>query len=320
MNVLAKNERDTILNTLNNNQKDYLHNLLKRGKKTTFSNILAKYKGEGSNQQDDLSSIWNLVDYIDAGEVSPDLKCECGRSLRYQYIVKNKVTNTILKFGIYHFEEHTKIPANVVKDILKGWNYIDYELDEILGKVQSQWSLMDENIFEFPQNLIIPKDIKEMLDLMLPLLDKQIIRLKKLIQEETYKEKQITTTKTNKVEVVYEEEELDLFSFGQDSFEKINRLEEMSKRSIYAEPLWSTLYSMEQNVIIQHIQNKETISVMDICIELIDKKRTNFGYSPLSGKPKLYIPLSSFLDYLVTKGQLEFVMDNQRKDRIYKKI
>ncbi|WP_430510749.1 DUF3895 domain-containing protein [Gottfriedia solisilvae] len=313
--TLTKDERGTVLDTLEHHQREYLQQFLKRGKRTSFSNILAKYKGEGSSNED-LASQWELVDFIDAGLISDEHKCECGRPLRYQYIVKNKITNKILKFGINHFEEHTMIPSNVVKDVIKGWNYIDHELDEILKKFKNNWSLEDAFIFEFPEGVIIPKDIKEHLDLSIPLLNRQVLRLRQIIIE-TEKPK----FQQKEVKVSFENEPIDLFSFGDESNEIINIMEyEMSKRSIYGDPISSNLKTSEVKFIHEYITNNETISAMQICNDLIDVKNSNFGYFSTTGKPKLYIVICNFLDKLVKLERLEFVMDMQRKDRIYKQI
>ncbi|MGR9635250.1 hypothetical protein ACU82A_30120 [Bacillus cereus] len=120
-------------------KKNYLSEFLKRGKRTAFASVLAQQKGDNSQEDADHISIqWTLLDFIDAGTISDELKCECGRSLRYQYIVKNLSTGKVLKFGKSHFQEHTNIPADIVKEVINGMLQIDYELDEILIKLKKQ--------------------------------------------------------------------------------------------------------------------------------------------------------------------------------------
>lgn len=103
--------------------------------------------------------------------------------LRYQYVVKNIKTEDIRKFGITHFEEHTGFPPSLVKQIIKGIEKIDYEKDEILTKLESGWRLEYEQIIDIPSEVKIPKDIQQHMDLDLPLLDRQIKRLKQLIAD-----------------------------------------------------------------------------------------------------------------------------------------
>ncbi|MEW4237181.1 hypothetical protein Q0N71_31115 [Bacillus thuringiensis] len=96
------------MGSLSDEQQEYLRNFLKRGNQTVFSSMLARLKGgESEEDAEHISTQWMFIDYIDAGKVSKDHPCECGRPLRYQYIVKNLVTNKILKFSKDHFEKHT---------------------------------------------------------------------------------------------------------------------------------------------------------------------------------------------------------------------
>ncbi len=131
---LVPMERDIIFNGLSDEQQEYLRTFLKRGKQASFSSVLARLKGgESEDDAEHISTQWILIDYIDAGEVSHDYLCECGRPLRYQYVVKNLVTDKILKFGKNHFEEHTGLSSEIVSAVIKGMHKIDKELDEILS-------------------------------------------------------------------------------------------------------------------------------------------------------------------------------------------
>ncbi|MGM0806839.1 MAG: hypothetical protein ACQET8_19000 [Bacillota bacterium] len=120
---------------------------------------------------------WILEDYIDNGFVNPETPCECGRPLRYQYIVKHKGTGTVRRFGITHFEEHTGIPPNLIKVIVNGFNFIDYELDELLYKIDTGWQLQNELPF-IPEDHPFPKDMQLHVDANVPLLNKQVKRVK----------------------------------------------------------------------------------------------------------------------------------------------
>jgi hypothetical protein len=60
-------------------------------------------------------------------------------------------------------------------------------------------------------------------------------------------------------------------------------------------------------------------SAIEICEILIQEgKLSNDRFS--TNKPKAYIQVCSFLDHLVSKGNLLFVEDMGKKDRIYKFI
>ena len=136
--TLNKEEKDLILNSLTPEQKEFIQHHAKKGKKTAFANVLAKDKGivipdhVSPEEAELLLDEWILVDYIDNGFINPETPCECGRPLRYQYIVEHKPTNETRRFGITHFEEHTRVSALIINEIKKGFNSIDYEQDELL--------------------------------------------------------------------------------------------------------------------------------------------------------------------------------------------
>lgn len=81
---LTTEERERILDTLSEEQKEFLLNDVKQRVRSKFANAVAMDE-------------WELVDYVDAGRVNPDLRCECGRSLRYQYVIKDLRTDEIKK-------------------------------------------------------------------------------------------------------------------------------------------------------------------------------------------------------------------------------
>lgn len=184
---LTQLERDELSKNLDEKQKQFIDEYLIRGRKTVFANVLAKGKAGGVEETEieKVANQWELQDFIDAGpgwRENPKLFCECGRALRYQYIVLNKETKELKKFGINHFEEHVGIPPQLVKEIIKGIEVIDYERDEILVKINQNWNLIDEGIV-IPEEFDIPKDIEQHLEYNVPLLDRQITRLKTIITE-----------------------------------------------------------------------------------------------------------------------------------------
>ncbi|WP_158301630.1 DUF3895 domain-containing protein [Paenibacillus mesophilus] len=185
---LSEEQRDRLLSQLNEDQVHFLKEELKRGKRTVFANVIAKQKGlqipEIATFEDveRMVDSWILVGYVDAGYVSPDLKCECGRSLRFQYHVINKQTGEEYKFGIDHLELHTGIDAKTVAEIRSGFSKIDLELDELLVKLDAGWSIQVESLPPF-EHLALPHDIQRHFELQLPLLDRQVSRIRRLLAE-----------------------------------------------------------------------------------------------------------------------------------------
>lgn len=185
--IFTIEERDKRLTELPSIKRDFLINNLKRGKKTAFANVLALQKSEGINNDVSFEEIeknveWVLVDIIDSGYVNSETLCECGRPLRYQYIVENQKTNQIKKFGIVHFEEHIGFPPHVIKAIKLGFLAIDYELDELLNKI-SEKDYGYEYIEHLPAGLELPLDILSHKRNDIPLLHRQRDRLKTLLQQ-----------------------------------------------------------------------------------------------------------------------------------------
>ena len=73
-------------------------------------------------------------------EAMPDgqkLKCQCGRPLKFQFILESKEQGTIA-LGINHFADHLNIPIEVAREIQKGINEIDIALDELLWLKKNQ--------------------------------------------------------------------------------------------------------------------------------------------------------------------------------------
>ncbi|WP_409342020.1 DUF3895 domain-containing protein [Paenibacillus sp. MBLB4367] len=186
--LLSVEERDAVFRTLPEEQRAFLEERMKRGRRTQFARQMAEQKGavipESASYEDieSLLSDWIYVGYIDAGHVSEAYPCECGRSLRYQHTVQNKATGEVKRFGIDHLEMHTGIDARTVQAILKGFNVIDYELSEILRKVTEGWKWQDV-VRDIPAGLELTADIAEHIELGLPLLERQVAKLKALIRE-----------------------------------------------------------------------------------------------------------------------------------------
>lgn len=169
---------EAIFSSLSIEQKEVLDQHVKRGIKTKWLNILAKKKGIvlseadlDSNSPVDLE--WYLIEREDAGKISKDLRCICGKALRYRYTVLNIKTGIQYKLGSEHLEQYTNLDAATVKEVVRGIKTIDLEREEILEKVFQNW--------EMPTGIIdgieIPNDMVEQIRVGLPLLKRQIRRL-----------------------------------------------------------------------------------------------------------------------------------------------
>lgn len=304
--ILEKKERDDLMNSLSIPQRVFLKNELKRSKKTAFANILAKNKGHNTSSDADLLrqiKSWELIEYIDAGKVNIDLKCECGRPLRYQYVVKNNITNETRRLGINHLVEHTKIPPQIAKEIVRGFSEIDYELDEILYKLKTKWKMS----LILPPGLEVPENIQCHLDLDLPLLDKQINHLSYLIKpsfkhHEKFPHPKVGSDKTSPFDIHIQK--------------VINQIKDNIKPLEYSFGE-EQLTKKQQQVIVAYVETTtEEVSVRELCELLIDLKLTpNKRYS--SRKPVIFAYVCMYLDFLSSKEKCTLISKNS-DDRFYK--
>lgn len=274
-------ERSEILEDLTEDQRSYLLERLKRGKRTLFSNELARSKGtySGSDQELDREiNDWEFIELLDGGLGNRPFRCECGMPLRYQYIVKNTETGEIKKFGKDHFEFHTGIPASVVKDIIKGFTQIDFELDEMLYKVMNGW---DRKVLTEAKavNIELPEEIQELIKLDLPLLNRQINRLYRMIQKEKgARRKALRQPEAAK-------------AITRAAPKKLNVIPKVSS------PLGEEIHQ----AIIRLIENTGTTSVLEVCSEINQFSHPFKGFYD-SGKPKSFVYVAMVLDQLVDQG------------------
>lgn len=184
--MYSKQELDEVYAGLSLEQKEVLNHHVRRGKKTSWLNVCAKQKGFvlSAEELEDAALAekslidWELIDYIDHLQMSKDHCCECGRPLRYEYVVMHHPTGVVHRFGKNHLEEHSGLEAKLVIAITKELEVIDLEREEILTKVK-----LGDEAPQIPDNLEIPKDMVEQLRVGLPLLRRQVFRLNHLIQE-----------------------------------------------------------------------------------------------------------------------------------------
>ncbi|MCA0757114.1 DUF3895 domain-containing protein [Paenibacillus sp. N4] len=186
---LTIEQRDEIMGRLTEEQRRFIHHELVRGRRTLFARQLARKKCQFIPEEAEFEDIeafieeWDYIGFTDSGEVSPLTKCECGRSLRYQHQVMHIPTNTMRYFGIEHLQLHTGIDAKAISAIMKGFDVLDGEMNEILYKYREGWQLGQHVFLPLPDGLDIPADIQAHIDAGLPLLDRQLLRLRGRLRE-----------------------------------------------------------------------------------------------------------------------------------------
>lgn len=323
--MLTQSERDSLLDTLSEPQKEFIVHFMKRGKRTQFSNLIATWKAESKSEEgaEETASNWELVDYIDAG---PDwsasgLQCECGRKLRRQYIVSNKITGVTHKFGRDHFQDHTNISPELAKSIIKGFDKIDFEMDEILIKIMDGWSLENEWLPPIPEDLVFPKDIAEHLENDIPLLERQVNRLryevrKHLKEREEHEQakrfreqKRLKDIKRvpieNTLSEVTQENPYEHSEKGQ--AEQPLPIPNRNMKSVDFNKMRLSLPKKHQDAV-SNIINKwpsDDISTLSICWELINNYGANSAMYATNKKPKIYMDVQLMMNRLVEEGVLK---------------
>lgn len=314
--------RDAIFNSLSNKQKLFLNERMERSRRTVFAQALAKKKGALTPPNATYEEIekhvdeWIYVKCIDAGKISEEHRCLCGRPLRYQHIVRHVTTGEELAFGIDHLQDHLKIDAKTVHMIQKGFDVLDRELNEILKKYQDSWKLEDHVITPFPEGFQMPEDMREHLLLYLPLLDRQVMKLQKLLIEHRNRTGRGSSEVKHQYVVNTNMVQGSLFDDIVPEPANVVNFNEIDYEDHFI-PKAFRLSTYHQKVVLECLA-KNVTSTRTIT-EILIKHHEGSGKRFSTGKPDLYINVCFFLDSLVVQGIAHFISGNQ-KDREYKLI
>lgn len=174
-----------ISQSLTEAQRKFMEATGKQSRKSKWLEVLAKHKGIVFDENTPFDEIeeaiddWVLEDILDGGLGNRPFKCECGKTLRYQYIVHHHGRNKTYKLGKECFGNYTGLPPEVIKDIKEGFYHIDLERDEILLQFEAG-TYYDIAYYMY---LEIPELMLQQVALGLPLTGKQLSKLHKLHEE-----------------------------------------------------------------------------------------------------------------------------------------
>ncbi|GAF66406.1 putative ATPase [Bacillus sp. TS-2] len=301
---LSRSDRDFIMSDLTDEQRNFLVEERKLNKKSRFANEMAKAKGHyvssdtTPEELDEIIKTWTLIDYLDAG---PDynktkaLRCECGRPIRYQYIVQNKITGETLKFADTHFKEHTLIPSHIVKEVKSGWNLIDLELDEVLLKFKKKEYFNQQII---PEGFEIPNKIKQYFIHSLPLPNSLEWKLNRLLDEARWMDARRKSLEASNMSKGNENSSKDhQMTFKQQS---LFELEDKNKYGL------DFHLSIEELDYIEQCIRKGINSVSIICENMIENKIIkNERFA--TNKPKIHPYICMFIESLEQAGQIKII-------------
>ncbi len=184
--LLSEKEVARILTTLNAEQREFINQYIKQSKKSKWLEILAQKKGIVINIEDEVTNVeekiddWILEEVLDSGYGSLFYQCECGRPLRYQYIVRHTSKNKVYKLGETCFEHYTGLSPSIIQDIKKGLHTINEERDDILLRLKNGEAIEVEEY----NDIEIPEFYLRQLELGLPLSSKQEAYLARKVNEQ----------------------------------------------------------------------------------------------------------------------------------------
>jgi len=253
--TLSQNERERLLSQVTEAQRDFLLNKVKRGKRTIFGNIMVNEKisviktVDVTLQEDEKEVLdWTITDFVDFGKGNRFGKCACGLTLRFMFTVKHLKTGKTIKYGKDHLSEFLNIGVKEIKGIISDLSAIDYELDQLLLKIESN-DYGYEIFYKVSDKMEVPKDIKEHIEAKVPFLDSQINRLyrnfEKLRDAEWIEERRaIFDSEQQRLHLEKERKEAML----QERKEKDREILEITKRQLHTSATFDEIaYSLVQN-------------------------------------------------------------------------
>lgn len=184
---LTEKEVDTLYQLLTSDQKDFLDSYIKQNKKSKWLEVLSIKKGiviEDLSKLDTLDD-WELLEILDSGYGKRSYKCECGMPLRNCYVVYHRKEGKTYHLGIKCFVNYTSLTQEIVNDILKGFHTINLERDEILTRFEQDWKLPSLYF-----KLELPEQIREQLNIGLPLSSNQMRLIERLLHDDLRKQRE----------------------------------------------------------------------------------------------------------------------------------
>ncbi len=187
---LSIEEREKTLSLLITEQREFLENELKRGRRTIFENAMrdekiSAIKSVDTALEEDEKDVldWMITDFIDFGLGNLDGQCACGRKLRYQFTVEHQKTGKTIQYGKDHLSTFLNIDVRDIDGVINELDKFDQELDELLWKInENEYGY--EHYEKLPDKTVVSKSILKHIEVNVPLLDRQIQRLKRYFERQ----------------------------------------------------------------------------------------------------------------------------------------
>ncbi|MHA7964792.1 hypothetical protein ACX93W_11650 [Paenibacillus sp. CAU 1782] len=181
---LTEKEVNRLVQLLNEEQSDFLQNYLKQGKKSKWLEKLAHKKGVVLHPGISIDEVWQqlndweLNEIVDGGYGNRPYKCECGKALRFCYVVHHRKEHKTYRLGETCLGNYTMMSAELIKDITDGFHKIDLERDGILLRYERGWELPGDY-----SGLPLTEELKTQIIIGLPLSSIQENRIEKMFKQ-----------------------------------------------------------------------------------------------------------------------------------------
>jgi|tagenome__1003787_1003787.scaffolds.fasta_scaffold20947881_1 hypothetical protein len=188
---LSQEQVDGIWKTLTLEQQNWINKYINQRKRDKWFEALALRKGivlddqMSDEQKRNMVDDWELMEVLDGGEGNRPFKCECGKPLRYQYIVYHKSKDETYGLGSTCIEHYTGLQSDVVRDIKSGILQINTKRDELLIKIQAKQ--FTDLIRYIEKGIEIPESISKQVQIGIPLFNDQLHDLEKSLEELKWK-------------------------------------------------------------------------------------------------------------------------------------
>lgn len=186
----------------------------------------------------------------------------------------------------------------------------------LLNKINQNWTI-DEVMSNIP--IVLPKDISDHLVNNVPLLERQIKRLKQLVNEFESK-RELERSRMIDMPTITESTETDdyiekgnQFPLEFDLFEDTNSPVHDKKETLI--PLTTNLSDAVKDKVLHYL---ETVSSVRIICELLIKNQIIADQRYITGKPKIYPMVCVYLENLVNQNVISLEEVNGTDDRKYK--
>lgn len=182
---LSEEEVEQLSALLTDGQKRFLDSYVKQSKKSRWLEKLARKKGivlqPGMGLDDAWQSLqdWELREVLDGGYGNRPYTCECGKALRFCFVVHHRARQQTYQLGITCLAHYTMLSSDLIQDISRGFHTIDLERDEILIRNKQGWKLPKRYAM-----LPFTERLQTQIALGLPLSDAQLKKMEQALKQD----------------------------------------------------------------------------------------------------------------------------------------